>query len=240
MDEKWLWAAVAVAAGLLVGGILSRLVRWLLGREHRPDAVRRSASAIANLFFSVAVIVGLITALGIVNKEALDTLPMDLVDYIPRALSAAIVLIIANVAATFVVAAVERSLGHVSPGIRNRVPPILRGTILFAGVLIAANQIGVDTTILTLAAGAVFFGAAASVALIASNGSRQVSAEVAAGRSMRRLVDIGDHIDTGTTAGKVVELHGVSVEVETSEGRRVLMPYTRLLEVELGIERSED
>ena len=111
---------------------------------------------------------------------------------------------------------------------------------LFAGVLIAANQIGVDTTILTLAAGAVFFGTAASVALIASNGSRQVSAEVAAGRSIRRLIDIGDRIDTGTTAGKVIELHGVSVEVETVEGKRVLMPYTRLLEVELGIERSED
>ena len=237
MDEKWIWAAVAVAAGFVVGGILSRIVRAVLNRPRRADALRNSSGAIASLFFSIAVIIGLITALGIVNEEALDTLPEDLVDYIPRALSAAIVLIIANVAATFVVAAVERSLGHVSPVIRNRVPPILRATILFAGVLIAANQLGVDTTILTLAAAAIFFGLAASAALIAFAGSRQVSAEVAAGRALRRLINVGDRIDTDDVTGAVVDLHGVGAEVETADGRRVIVPYSALLDGVIGIER---
>lgn len=239
MDEKWIWAAVAVAAGLLVGGVLSRIVRAILSKSSRPDALRNSAGAIASLFFSLAVIVGLVTALGIVNKEALDTLPEDLVDYIPRALSAAIVLIIANVTATFVGAAVERSLGHVSPGIRSRVPPIVRASILFAGVLIAANQLGVDTTILTLAAGAVFFGLAASAALITFAGSRQVSAEVAAGRALRRLLRPGDRIDTDDVTGSVVELHGIGVEVETADGRRVVVPYSRLLGGNIGIDRGD-
>ena len=144
MDEKWIWAAVAVVAGFVVGGILSRVVRAILSRPRRADAVKNNAGVIASLFFSVAVIVGLITALGIVNRDSLDTLPEDLVDYLPNALSAAIVLIIANVAATFVVAAVERSLGHVSPTIRARVPPILRTTILFAGVLIVLCNHGPD------------------------------------------------------------------------------------------------
>jgi small-conductance mechanosensitive channel len=239
MDEKWIWAAVAVVAGLAVGGILSRLVRSLLARPRRTEALRNSAGAIASLVFSLAVIIGLVTALGIVNRESLDTLPEDLVDYIPRALSAAIVLIVANVTATFVVAAVERSLGHVSSTIRSRVPPILRTTIVFAGVLIAANQLGVDTTILTLAAAAVFFGVAAAVALIAFAGSRQVSAEVAAGRALRRLLHIGDRIETAGVTGAIVELHGVGAEVETAEGRRVIVPYSSLLEGTIGIERSE-
>jgi small-conductance mechanosensitive channel len=239
MDEKWIWAAVSVVAGLVVGGILSRLVRSLLARPRRAEALRNSASAIASLVFSLAVIIGLVTALGIVNRESLDTLPEDLVDYIPRALSAAIVLIVANVTATFVVAAVERSLGHVSSTIRSRVPPILRTTIVFAGVLIAANQLGVDTTILTLAAAAVFFGVAAAAALIVFAGSRQVSAEVAAGRALRRLLHIGDRIDTAVVAGAIVELHGVGAEVETAEGRRVIVPYSCLLEGTIGIERSE-
>jgi small-conductance mechanosensitive channel len=239
MDEKWIWAAVAIAAGFVAGGILSRIVRGILARPRRSEALRNNAGAIASLFFSVAVIIGLITALGIVNKESLDTLPEDLVDYIPRALSAAIVLIIANVTATFVVAAVERSLGHVSPGIRNRVPPILRATILFAGVLIAANQLGVDTTILTLAAAAVFFGLAASAALIAFAGSRQVSAEVAAGRALRRLLSVGDRIETTDVKGAIVELHGIAAEVETADGRRVVVPYSRLLDGIVGVDRPE-
>jgi small-conductance mechanosensitive channel len=239
MDEKWIWAAVAIVAGFVVGGILSRIVRAILSRPRRPDAVKNNAGVIASLFFSVAVIVGLITALGIVNRDSLDTLPEDLVDYLPNALSAAIVLIIANVAATFVVAAVERSLGHVSPTIRARVPPILRTTILFAGVLIAANQLGVDTTILTLAAAAVFFGLAAAAALVAFAGSRQVAAEVAAGRALRRLLHVGDRIDTDDVTGSIVELHGVGAEVETADGRRLIVPYSALLGGVIGIERSE-
>lgn len=239
MDEKWIWAAVAIVAGFVVGGILSRIVRAILSRPRRPDAVKNNAGVIASLFFSVAVIVGLITALGIVNRDSLDTLPEDLVDYLPNALSAAIVLIIANVAATFVVAAVERSLGHVSPTIRARVPPILRTTILFAGVLIAANQLGVDTTILTLAAAAVFFGLAAAAALVAFAGSRQVAVEVAAGRALRRLLHVGDRIDTDDVTGSIVELHGVGAEVETADGRRLIVPYSALLGGVIGIERPE-
>ncbi len=122
--NPWISAAIAVVAGVVVGvvvgSILARIVRGTLTKDNRPVALQESAGAIASLFFSAAVIFGLVTALGFVNEEALDKLPADLVDYIPRALSAAIVIIVANIASTFIVAALERSLGHVSPAIRRR------------------------------------------------------------------------------------------------------------------------
>ena len=237
--NEWIAAAIAVAGGIVIGSLLARIVRGLLTNERRPEALQRSAGAIASLFFSIAVIIGLITALGLVNEAALDQLPEDLVDYVPRALSAAIVIIIANIAATFIVAALERSLGHVSAGIRRRVPPIVRGAILFAGGLIAANQLGIDTTILTLAAAALFFGTALSAALVAYSGSGRVSSEIAASRALRRVVDIGDRIDTDLATGVVAELHTVHVEIETADGRRVLVPYTSLLDAVIGIERAD-
>ncbi|MEZ5165265.1 MAG: hypothetical protein R2695_01790 [Acidimicrobiales bacterium] len=100
-------------------------------------ALRGAAGRIASIFFAAAVIVGLITALGVVDDQAVDDLPKDFIAYVPKALSAAIVLIVANIAATFIVAGLERSLGHVSPTVRRRVPPIVRGAILFMGGLIA-------------------------------------------------------------------------------------------------------
>ena len=236
--NEWVGAAIAVAGGIVVGSILARIVRGFLTKERQPDAVKRSSGAIASLFFSLAVIIGLITALGFVNEEALDQLPKDLIDYVPRALSAAIVVIVANIASTFIVAAVERSLGHVSANVRRRVPPILRGAILFAGGLIAANQLGIDTTILTLAAAALFFGAALTAALVAYSGSGPVSSEIAAARALRRVLDIGDRLDTEVVSGEIVELHGVKAEVETADGRRVLVPYTALLATVIGIERA--
>ncbi len=237
--NEWIAAAIAVAGGVVIGSLLARIVRGLLTRERRAEALQRSAGAIASLFFSVAVIIGLITALGLVNEESLDQLPEDLVDYVPRALSAAIVLIIANIAATFFVAALERSLGHVSPGIRRRVPPIVRGAILFAGGLIAANQLGIDTTILTLAAAALFFGVALTVALVAHSGSGTVASEIAASRALRRILRPGDRIDTELATGTIVDLHAVKAEVETTDGRRVLLPYSALLQAVVGIERAE-
>lgn len=237
--NEWVSAGIAVAAGIVVGSALAGIVRGQLAKEGRPEALRESAGAIASLVFSIAVIAGLVTALGFVDDEALDQLPDDLVDYIPRALSAAIVLIGANIASTFIVTAVERSLGHVSPAIRRRVPMVIRGAILFAGGLIAANQLGVDTTILTLAAAAVFFGAALTVALVAYSGSGPVSSEIAAARALRRVVDVGDRLDTDIVRGTIVELHGVKAEVETADGRRVLVPYTALLGAVVGIERDD-
>ncbi len=152
----------------------------------------------------------------------------------------AIVLIGANIVATFAVAAAERSLGHVSEGIRRRVPPVIKGTILFAAGLIAANQLGVDTTILTLAAAAVLFGAALTAALVAFSGSGPVSTELAAARALRHVVGVGDRVDTDVVTGTIVELHGVKLEVETDEGRRVLVPYSELLTTVVGIDRPAE
>lgn len=237
--NEWIAAAIAVAGSVVVGSLLARIVRGLLTNGRRPEALQRSAGAIASLFFSVAIIIGLITALGLVNRAALDKLPEDLVDYVPRALSAAIVLIVANIASTFIVAALERSLGHVSSAIRNRVPPIVRGAILFAGALIAANQLGIDTTILTLASAAMFFGTALTIALVAYSGSGGVSSEIAASRALRRVLDVGDRIDTELATGVVADLHTVHVEIETADGRRVLVPYSTLLDAVIGIERAD-
>lgn len=239
-DPNWIGAAIAVAAGLVVGSILARIVRGLLSRERQPEAVREAAGAIASVFFAAAVIIGLITALGFVDDTAVDDLPNDFIDYVPRALSAAIVLIIANIAATFIVAALERSLGHVSPAVRRRVPPLVRGAILFMGALIAANQLGIDTQILTIAAAALFFGVALTAALVAYSGSGPVASEVAASRALRRVLNVGDGVDTEIVTGTIIDLHTVKAEVETADGRRVLVPYSALLEAVVGITRADD
>lgn len=238
-DPNWIGAAIAAAAGIIVGSILARIVRGLLSRERRPDPVQEAAGAIASVFFAAAVIVGLITALGFVDDTAVDDLPNDFIDYVPRALSAAIVLIVANIAATFIVAALERSLGHVSPAVRRRVPPLVRGAILFMGALIAANQLGIDTQILTIAAAALFFGIALTAALVAYSGSGPVASEVAASRALRRVLNVGDAVDTDAATGTIIELHTVKAEIETADGRRVLVPYTALLDAVVGITRAD-
>ena len=228
--NQWISASIAVAAGLMIGSIAARAIRGWLSNEKRPDALRSAARPLATLVFSALLIIGLVTALGFVNEEALDQLPKDLVDYIPRALSAGIVLILANVVGTLIGGILERSLGPLSPAVRDRAPGIARGAVLFAGVLIAGSQLGVDVTILTLAAASLFGAISLSVALMVGFGTRDVTAQIAAGRVVRRIVGEGDRGRIDEHEGEVVALHANSLELSTDSDHRVVIPYRDFVE----------
>ena len=180
--------------------------------------LRAASRPLASVVFSAFLVAGLTTALGFVNKEARDQIPQDLVDYIPSLLSAAIVLIGANVLAQLVQTALERTMGRIGgPALRN-VPNVVRIAILAFGGILAAAQLGVDTTIINIAVAALLFSIGLGAALMIGLGSRAVSGEVAAGRAVRRLVSPGDRISAGDVEGEVLDIQSVAVEVATDEG----------------------
>lgn len=237
--NKWVSAAIAIAAALVVGSIAAGFVRRTLAHERRPEGLRNSAAAIASLVFSIAIIAGLITALGFVNRASLDKMPEQLVSYIPRALSAAIVIIAANVVSSFASTAVERSMGYASPAVRAKVPVLVKAVILGMAGLIAANQLGVDTTIITLAAASLFFSIGLAAALMTGLGSRKVSGEIAAGRALRQLLGPGDRVQLGTLSGLLVKVHAVATEVLGPDGQVHLVPNSHFLEQTLRLVRGE-
>jgi small-conductance mechanosensitive channel len=236
--NKWVAAAIAIAAALVVGSIAARIVRNLLVRPRQPEGLRNSAGAIASLVFSAVMIAGLITALGMVNQESLDRLPEQLVNYVPKALSAAIVLIAANVVSAFAASALERSMGYASPSVRQKVPVLVKGVIFGMAGLIAANQLGVDTTIITLAAASLFFSIGLAASLMIGFGSRKVSGEIAAGRALRQLLAPGDTVGVGPVQGTLVKVHAVAAEILTPGGEVRLVPNSQFLDHALSLVRD--
>jgi hypothetical protein len=57
-------------------------------------------------------VVGLISALAAVNPEALDTLPTQLVEYLPRLLIGIVVIIVGNVIAGLGASAVDQAVSR--------------------------------------------------------------------------------------------------------------------------------
>ena len=235
--NDWIAAAIAAGAGLLLGVVFGRLTQRLLGKEGRPDILRASAGPMASVVFSALLVAGLTTALGFVNEEARDQIPQDLVDYIPSVLSAAIVLIGANVLAQLVEPALERSTARVPGSAARNIPRIARLTILAFGGILAAAQLGVDTTIINIAVAALLFSIGLGAALMVGLGSRAVAGEVAAGRAIRRLVHPGDHIVVDDLRGEVIAIQSVAVELATSDGT-MLVPHSRLLGSNVAVERG--
>ncbi len=221
-------AAGLIVVGFVLGTIAASVSRRVAGRESQPEVIRSSSGSIATLAFSLILIISLIAALGSVNQPALDQLLTDVALFLPRIISAAIVLIAANVVAGLVEGAIARSIGHVSPELRRRVPSLAKGLIIGFAAVIAANQLGINTSVILIAVAAIFFTVGLAMALLAGLGGRAVAEEVAAGRAVRRELKVGDTIRVGHVEGDVVAIGSTSTQITSSE-RITLVPNSEVM-----------
>ena len=237
----WIIVGSALVGGVVAGMVASRIVNAVIGAEHRPPALRNAARALSSLAYWVFVVIGLIVALGVVSPSALEQLPRDVIKFLPRLLGAAIILIAANVLASFAEASVAPALGRMSPGVQRRILQVTRTTIICLAVLLAVRQLGFDTTVINLAVAAVFFGIAGALMLLVALGGREVATEVASSRALRRLVDVGDRVRIGATTGTVVAVHPTAVELLDDGGRAHMVPSSHFVAETFTIEqRAKD
>lgn len=238
--SDWIFVAAAIVGGVLVGVIASRIVNAIVGAESRPEPIRNAAGPLASLTLWAGVVIGLVLALGVVSPSALDQLPQDVIDYIPRIISAAIVLIVANVGSSFAQAALAPALGRMPPTAQRQIQSAVRTTIISLAVLLAVRQLGFDTTVINLGVAAIFFGLAGALMLLVALGGRNVATEVASTRAVRRLVRSGDRIRLEALSGTVVAVHPTAIEIATDDGGDVvLVPSSRFISGTFAIDRAD-
>ncbi len=236
---EWIIVASAIVGGILIGIIASRIVATIIGGPNRPEPIRQAAPALSSLAMWTFVVIGLITALGVVSPPALDQLPRDVIDFIPRLLSATIIVIVANVLSSFAQAALAPALARMPINVQRQTQSIVRTTIIALAVLLAVRQLGFDTTVINLGVAAIFFGVAGALMLLVALGGRHVASEVASTRVLRRLLAEGDTVAVASISGTVVSVHPTAVELDTTDGRRILVPSSRFMEDTITIERVE-
>lgn len=229
IDERWLFAAGAVAGGLFLGAVLGWLVRRTLQSESRPSEVRHIAGPFATFVFWFITALGIVLGVGAGSPESLAPLPGQVLSYLPRVLVAGLILIGGYAISSLSAATLGRALSRASGGRHAQVRKIVQYSLMGAAIILALNQLGIDTTILTLAVGALFFTAGIATALLIGLGGRDVAKEVAAGRYVRRVVETGDAINTGEVRGVILELHPASLEIQTDTEARLQLPYSQLL-----------
>lgn len=235
----WIIVAAAIVGGIAIGVIASRIVIAILGGPNRPQPIRDAAPALGSLALSIGIVIGLIIALGVVSPDSLDQLPRDVIEFIPRLLSAAIIVIIANVLSSFAQAALAPALARLPTSVQRQTLSAVRITILTLAVLLAVRQLGFDTTVINLGVAAIFFGISGALMLLVALGGREVATEVASTRVLRRLVREGDRVELDSVQGTVVSVHPTAIELDTTDGRRLLVPSSRFVGDMVTIERSE-
>ena len=132
---EWIWAGLAIVGGFLLGMVASKKARTVF--EGRRGRQRELAPAAASLTFSLIVVVGLLIALAFVQPDSVSKLRDDTIDYLPRVLSALIVVILGGVAGTIVSTAASESIGRSLGRMGEKIPTIVKGIITAFAVILA-------------------------------------------------------------------------------------------------------
>ena len=236
--NDWILAIIAVVIGIIVGVIAARIVHAVVGAQSRPQAVQNVARPVSQLTLAFGVVAGLIAALGFVQPEALDQLPRDVVAFVPKLMIAAIIIILANVLASFATTALNQVTGRMPLNVQRQANLIVKGTIVALATLLAISQLGIDTEVINMGVAAIFFGLAASFTLLVGLGGHGVAREVAASRALRRMVNEGDKVTIEDLSGTVRSLHPTAIEVITDGGETVLVPSSHFLNRSISVERN--
>ena len=234
MNERWIWAAIAVGAGLLLGAAVAIVIRRQLSRAHRRVAAQEIAKPLSTFVFWIVFAAGVLVAVAVSSPENLETVPTELLAWLPRLAVAGLLLIGGYAVGLTIAAAVGRAVERVA-GHRNRMLERTVRTVVLAGSLILAlSQVGVDTTVVNLLIAGVVFATATVLAGISVVGGRQVAAHVAAGRVLQRVIEVGMQIEAGDVVGVVAELRVAHALVDTDDGR-LLVPYGILMDKPIRI-----
>ena len=232
---------VLIALGLAVGGLVLGSIVAPITRKRmtsRPqEAIRDSAKSAGSFVFGLSCALGLIGALGVASPDSLKPLPGDLAKFLPRAVVAGLLVIGGRIVAGIVITAVGRAMLRAT----GRQPKGLLRTVELGIIalvsLIAAGQLGIDTTILNILVAAIAFGSALAIALLIGTGGRDVSGEIAAGRAIARYLAVGDRVTVGEIDGTIAAMQPTVVVVATATGS-VAVRNTVLHDGPLAFERQ--
>lgn len=235
--SDWIAVALAIVGGIVLGLIASRIVHGIVGSPKRPEPIQQAAKPLASLALSFGIVAGLIIALGIVQPSSLDQLTNDAVGFIPKLLTAAIIIIVANVLSAFATTALSRTTARLPLQTQQLANTLVKVTIVTLAALLAVSQLGVNTDVVNLGVAAIFFGLAASLTLLVGFGGNGVAKEVAAGRAVKRLISIGDTVHVDEAEGVVVAVHPTAVELSQPDGHTLLVPSSQFVQMPITIER---
>lgn len=242
MDERWIFAIAAVAGGLILGSVAGVAVRRSLGKPSRREELQSVAKPAAVFVFWFVLAIGIVGAVAAVSPESLRDLPGDVLSYFPRVLVAGFILIAGHVLSLVVATVLQTALSRASGQRSTEIARAARFTILGAAVILALSQLGVNTTILMIAIAALLFGVSIAFALLVGLGGRDVAREIAAGRYVRRVLEVGDAINSGDFQGVVRGVHPATLELELPNSAQIHVPYTHLLSCgfQLGQDSAQD
>jgi small-conductance mechanosensitive channel len=221
------WQDALITAGSVIAVLVAIWVVWKLTSKRLPEKARGLVDQVLPVIYLAVLVV---TALVIVDPDQADLLLESTLRYLPRALIALIVVILARAVGKIVGTLIEAALTRMSPVIAARARLATSAVILGVGVIIALQQIGISTDIILLLVGALALGMALAGGLAIGLGAVPVARQVAAGRHIQNRYEEGQMVRVGAVEGRIVDIGMATTRIEAMDGGIVAIPNGQFLE----------
>ena len=244
-------------AGFVLAVLMKRVSRLLLSRLGfdrvcestgiaglmREGGLRSTPTQFAGtvVFWGILAL-AISAALGPLGLTFLSGTVNQIILYAPRVLVAVLIVVLGTSAAGFLARLSGRKLPEVGVNRTGGLQTLVRFSVIFIAVVLAAAVLGIDVTILivltVILLGAAAFGAALAFGL----GLQNLSQNVAAGRYISEGISEGDEISLDGVSGTVELIGHAMTTVRGKSGRVYLVPNSRFLEhvVEKDAPASEE
>jgi hypothetical protein len=163
----------------------------------------------------ITFLIGVFETLGL--SVAVRTLE-SLVAYLPNVIVAAITIVLALVIGRFANRIVDAGLAQFNLGFANIASTVAEAAVVLFGSVIAASQLGLDTTIITANVSIIIAGIMATIVLAVGLGARTVVANILGGYYTKNLYQKGAEVTIAGHTGTVQDISNIGVTLKTSSG----------------------
>ncbi len=248
---------------LIVGYLICALIRWLLRfifrRVHLDQLTDRAgitnamhslgvhnsiSEILAQIVFFFLLLSFATSAFSLMGLTTVSNLLQNILQFIPKAISAAILVILGSMLARFLGNTITTVADNVNITYGKALGKIIEYAIVAFVIVLAVSTLGIDTTILTTSFTIIVAAAGLAVALTFAFGSREAARNVIAGHYVRQNFRPGQRITLGDYSGTVRSTAGAYTVLDTAnaagENSTISLPNTMLIEsAVLGQEGSE-
>ncbi len=220
----------------IVGYLITRLVSWLITfvlRRIRLDqlAERVGVSSvlgglgvripvsrlIAQIVFFFLILSFATAAVQLMGLAAVAELLQNVLRFIPRAISAAILLVFGSMLARFLGNTVETVAENVNVNYASALGKLIEYAIVIFAAVLAISTLGVDTTLLTTSLTIIIASLGLALALTFGLGSRDAARNVIAGYYIRQSFRPGQQVTAGQYSGTVRATSGAYTILEVTD-----------------------
>jgi small-conductance mechanosensitive channel len=231
LTDRVVPAAAVLAVGVALAFVARVLVARLLTRVLPGDGDRaqRQVKGAARGVMWFLIVVAVIVATSLLAPHLLSDIPAQVLRFLPRLGVALVILWVAAVVASLLRQVIEASLTSIQVAQAPVIGRIAYWVILGLAILMAADQLGVETGVLQTALFMLLLIAGVAVAIAVGLGGRALAGNVIAGRYVDDRFAIGERIEVDDWKGTIVEVGLASVTISDSQGELIEIPHGYLL-----------